>query len=234
MSSFESLVADLVSKEMKKEKKEKEDEKRGPKDPKSHQGLSPPPNAVRIPPKKADPIVLPRPELKRSPPKQERKLEMGPVRGDSPLPKKAEKKDKIVICASRSLSESELIILNRMFTVLEFKSSFHAHRKPKDLLFELMIFDFMDKDHLGYYNIHKPWFSANCQIVSLQIPGKKLSMAIMDKLKLTYSFDTIIKSIARVTDKEELINSLLSDHLPQLAQDLSSKCFRCLHECKKN
>lgn len=144
--------------------------------------------------------------------------------------------DKIVLCLSRSLTFNEMVLLNRMFSVLVFKSEFHADKKAEKLLFELLILDFTNKKHLSWYLTNKDYLKSQCNVINLALSKKGLDADAITRLKKTFSFDSVIKKIDDefISSGAELLCQMLVDHCPLPQNSICDKVYKlCQPSSKK-
>lgn len=143
--------------------------------------------------------------------------------------------NKLVICKSRGLLFDELILLNKMFSVLEFKSEFHGVKTCSELLFECLILDFTKKSHMSWFLKNKSELKKSANIVNIAIHKKHLGNDAIVRLKKTFDFDSVIKDISGefITSGAELLVQLLIDHQSLPASDCLSKAYRLCTKKKK-
>lgn len=143
------------------------------------------------------------------------------------------KRNNFVLCRSRPLGLDELILLNRMFSVLEFKTEYHYEKEASELCFECLILDFHDKKHLTWFMKNKKYLSEYNQIINLALQKKSLKYDNIKQLKEQYNFDSVIKKIEKLESPAKLLSHMLIDHIPMPQNSCLDGCFRLLQNQKK-
>ena len=146
--------------------------------------------------------------------------------------KKEEKKNSIVICLNRALTFEELVKLNKQFSVLQFKSEFHGDKSADKLIYQMLILDFHNKQHVSWYSQNKEYLKNHSFIINLALSKKKLKPDKIEKCKKIYGFDSIIKHITGDTPQQILAN-LLVDHLQIPQNGCLDGLFRFLQPSSK-
>jgi hypothetical protein len=143
--------------------------------------------------------------------------------------------NKIVICLSRSLNFSELVLLNKLFSCLTFKNEFHGAKSAKNLLFEVLLLDFTVKENLKWYLRNKSYLYSHCNIINVQIARKSLGNVQINALKKTFGFSSVVKQIGNefISGSKELLENMLIDHQSLPMNTVIDKIYRCCQGTKK-
>jgi hypothetical protein len=142
--------------------------------------------------------------------------------------------NKIIIAHSRALTMAEQIQLQSLYSCLQFNHAFHGAKLAENLLFECLTIDLMDKKCLNWYKKNLRYLSLECSIVNISMLHLKLTADKVKTLKQDYGFTSVIKYLDdAATNAEELLESMLIDHLGIPQNSLAERLVRAICPTKK-